>query len=68
VARGSGRVGRTAAGRALEADAVELAVAASIRHQDTAYDDLLMTGVAYADARDRVRAEVDDVLARWRRG
>jgi hypothetical protein len=26
-----------------------------------------MTGVAYADARDRVRAEVDDVLARWTR-
>ena len=68
VARGSGRIGRTAAGRALAADAVEPAVAASIRHQDTANDDLLMKGVAYADARDRVRAEVDDVLARWRRG
>lgn len=68
VARCSGRVGRSAAGRALEADAVELAVVASIRHQDTAYDDLLMTGAARADARDRVRAEVDDVLARWRRG
>ena len=66
--RGSGRIGRSAVGRALEADAVELAVVASIRHQDTAYDELLMTGVARADARDRVRADVDDVPARWRRG
>jgi hypothetical protein len=38
AARGSGRIGRSAAGRALEADAVELAVVASIRHEDTAYD------------------------------
>lgn len=68
AARGSGRIGRSAVGRALETDAVELAVVASIRHQDTAYDELLMTGVARADARDRVRADVDDVLARWRRG
>jgi hypothetical protein len=68
AARGSGRVGRSAAGRALEADTVELAVVASIRHQDTAYDELLMTGAGRADARDRVRAEVDHVLARWRRG
>jgi hypothetical protein len=29
---------------------------------------MLMTGIERADARDRVRAEVDDVLARWRRG
>src|SRR5215216_2329452 len=68
AARGSGRVGRSAAGRALAADAVQLAVVASIRHEDTAYDDLLMTGIARADARDRVRAEVDDVLARWQPG
>jgi hypothetical protein len=33
--RGSGRVGRSAAGRALEPDAIELAVAAAVRHQET---------------------------------
>jgi hypothetical protein len=33
--RGSGRVGRSAAGRALDEQAVTLAVVASVRHQDT---------------------------------
>ena len=35
VMRGSGRIGRSAAGRALNSDAVRLAVAASVRHVDT---------------------------------
>src|SRR5947208_6329514 len=43
-ARGSGRVGRTAAGRALDPEAISLAVAASVRHLDTGYDELLMSG------------------------
>ena len=42
--RGSGRIGRSAAGRALDPDAVRLAVAASVRHADTRYDELLMAG------------------------
>lgn len=67
AARGSGRVGRSAAGRALDPAAVELAVLASVRHEDTAYDDLLMRGVERADARERVRGEVERVLERWRR-
>jgi hypothetical protein len=66
--RGSGRIGRTAAGRAVEPRAVELAVIASIRHRDTDYDELLMSGVDRADARDRVSIVVDGVLERWRRG
>src|ERR1700754_2042950 len=45
AARGSGRVGRSAAGRALDRDAVCLAVVASVRHVDTDYDALLMSGV-----------------------
>ena len=65
-ARHSGRVGRTAAGRALQEPAVTLAVVASVRHVDTDYDELLMDGVGRADARDRVRAEVDRILERWR--
>jgi len=39
--RGSGRVGRSAAGRNLDEGALELAVAAWVRHQNTEYDDLL---------------------------
>ncbi|HYB30256.1 MAG TPA: DUF2293 domain-containing protein [Solirubrobacteraceae bacterium] len=66
--RGSGQVGRTAAGRALGREALELAVLASVRHQDTGYDELLMSGVDRASARDRVREQVNAVLERWRRG
>lgn len=64
--RGSGRVGRSAAGRSLDRRAIELAVISSIRHQDTGYDALLMKGVPRAEARERVRAEVQAVLDRWR--
>ena len=64
--RGSGRVGRSAAGRALDAEAVTLAVVASVRHADTRYDDLLMSGVPRSEARDRVRDDVENVLNNWR--
>ena len=63
--RGSGRVGRSAAGRALDEQAVMLAVIASVRHQDTDYDELLMAGVPRAVAREQVRPAVDRVLAAW---
>ena len=63
--RGSGRVGRNAAGRALDPDAIRLAVAASVRHVDTEYDDLLMSGVDRDDARHRVRDHVDHILDTW---
>jgi hypothetical protein len=63
--RGSGRVGRSAAGRALDEQAVTLAVVASIRHHDTGYDELLMTGVPREEARARVRPAIDRVLAAW---
>lgn len=66
--RGSGRVGRSAAGRATEPHAVELAVIASIRHRETDYDALLMSGVDRAEARERVGGDVNVVLERWRRG
>jgi hypothetical protein len=63
--RGSGRVGRSAAGRALDEQAVMLAVIASVRHQDTGYDELLMAGVAREEARARVRPDIDRILAAW---
>src|ERR1039457_754345 len=44
AARGSGRVGRSAAGRALDDQALALAVAAWVRHRHTRYDELLMGG------------------------
>jgi hypothetical protein len=64
--RGSGRVGRSAAGRALDEGAIVLAVAASVRHQDTNYDSLLMAGVPRDIARERVRPAIDRVLESWR--
>lgn len=64
--RGSGRVGRSAAGRALDEDAITLAVTASVRHRDTGYDALLMSGLPRGAARDRVRPAIDQVLAAWR--
>ena len=65
--RGSGRVGRSAAARALDPEAITLAVVASVRHEDTRYDELIMSGVERSEARDRVRLDVDRVLASWRR-
>lgn len=64
--RRSGRVGRSAAGRALDPQAVTLAVVASVRHLDTPYDDLLMKGVGRAEARQRVREQVDAVVDSWK--
>lgn len=64
--RGSGRVGRSAAGRGLDETAITLAVVASIRHLDTEYDELLMAGVPRIDARDHIRADIDRVLDGWR--
>lgn len=65
--RGSGRVGRTASGRALEEEALRAAVVASIRHRHTKYDRLLMQGLGRMDARDTVRDDIDRVLESWRR-
>jgi hypothetical protein len=66
--RGSGRVGRSAAGRALDAAAVTLAVVAHIRHTHTIYDELLMKGVERASARASVREQIDRLLQQWRCG
>ncbi|MEU6394930.1 DUF2293 domain-containing protein [Streptomyces sp. NPDC046939] len=67
-ARGSGRVGRSAAGRALTRGAVTAAVRAAVRHVDTPYDRLLMDGVGRREARARVTGTVEAVLEAWRRG
>jgi hypothetical protein len=67
-ARGSGRVGRSAAGRALEEEAIAGAVIASVRHQDTEYDKLLMEGRPRETARSLVWDDVEEVLEAWRAG
>jgi len=66
--RGSGRVGRAAAARALDPEAIGLAVIASVRHVDTEYDRLLMAGVPRDEARDRVRPRIDKVIGAWQAG
>ncbi len=63
--RGSGRVGRSAAGRALSERAVVSAVVASVRHLETPYDRLLMDGVPRREARRRIAAEVERILREW---
>ena len=64
-------MGRSAAARALDAGAIRLAVIASVRHQDTRYDELLMARVPRQEARDRVRPGIDNddqEPATWYRG
>jgi hypothetical protein len=63
----SGRVGRSAAARRLDDEAVRLAVVAHVRHRETAYDELLASGEERHDARTLVRDKVEAVLERWAR-
>ncbi len=63
--RGSGRIGRTAAGRRLEDESVRLAVIASVRHRHTNYDEILMESADRAWARAQVRNEIDAILRAW---
>ncbi len=64
--RGSGRVGRSEAGRDLEPAALTAAVIAAIRHRHTNYDELLSKGIERTAARETVRAAIDAILASWR--
>lgn len=66
AARGSGRVGRTSAARALEPEPLTAAVVATIRHNHTRYDQLLMRGWSRSDARDAVRDAIDRMIESWR--
>lgn len=63
----SGRVGRAAFAKELEAEAVELAVRAHVRHLYTAYDRLRDEGLNKRESRPLVRGEIEAVLERWRR-
>ncbi len=61
----SGRVGRSAAAKELDPQALRLAVIAHIRHEHTRYDELLMQHGDRRQARELVRAEIEKRLARW---
>jgi hypothetical protein len=63
--RYSGRIGRSAAARELDAHAVELAVRAHVRHEHTPYDQHLARGADRSDARREVASQVEAVLKRW---
>ena len=61
----SGRVGRSAAAKEFDAEAIELAVKAHVRHTHTDYDRLLSQGWERHDARSAVARRVTDVLEQW---
>ncbi len=62
----SGRVGRSAAAKDLEPEAIRLAVIAHIRHAETNYDRLLADGYDRHDARAQVSENIDQILERWK--
>lgn len=62
----SGRVGRSAAAKSFDEQAVRLAVNAHIRHRETAYDELLGKGWFRGEARSHVRERVDQISERWK--
>lgn len=61
----SGRVGRSAAAKRLDPEAIRLGVIASVRHRFTDYDLLLLQGVDRGEARSRVYDAVEKRLEQW---
>lgn len=62
----SGRIGRTEAAKRLDEEAVNLAVMAHVRHTETRYDQLLVSGYERWEARAEVKPQVEKVMAKWR--
>jgi hypothetical protein len=62
----SGRVGRSAAAKRFDPEAIRFATAASVRHRFTDYDLMLLRGVDRAEARARVYHIVQKKLEQWR--
>ena len=63
----SGCVGRSAAAKEFDPQALRLAVIAHIRHEHTRYDELLMHHGNRQLARAEVRSEIEAWLGRWER-
>ena len=62
----SGRIGRSAAAKQFDAEAVDLAVKAHVRHVHTKYDRLLAQGWERGEARSAVADQVAGVMDQWR--
>ncbi len=62
----SGRVGRSAAAKSFDEQAIRLAVIAHVRHTETPYDRLLASGRDRRNARAEVERQVARVLDRWK--
>jgi len=61
----SGRIGRSAAGKSFDENAVRMAVTAHIRHAETQYDELLATGDERWEAHVQVEEAVVRGLSEW---
>jgi hypothetical protein len=61
----SGRVGRSAAAKSLDEEAVRLGVIAHIRHTETNYDKLLARGYDRREARAEVRDDISKIMYAW---
>jgi hypothetical protein len=61
----SDRVGRSAAAKAFDPEAIRLAVAAHVRHLHTNYDELLGKSGDRQSARASMHRQVADILDRW---
>ena len=61
----SGRVGRSAAAKSFDEQAIRLAVVAHVRHAETPYDRLLAAGYDRRNARAEVEGAVAQVLDQW---
>jgi len=62
----SGRIGRSAAAKSLDEEALHLAVIAHIRHTETRYDDYLARGDERWEARTKVEEAVSQVFRKWK--
>jgi len=61
----SGRVGRTAAAKSFDKQAIKLAVIAHVRHEQTDYDAFLVEGIERYEARRRVEKDIEEILTSW---
>lgn len=61
----SGRVGRTADAKAFDAEMIDLAVEAHIRHTETNYDNEFGKGKKKREIRQTIKTDVVQVLKKW---
>jgi len=59
------RIGRSAAAKSFNEEAIRLAVVAHVRHTETPYGELLSRGFERWEAREEVKPIVEQVLEKW---